>query len=61
MDRTKVLERCSEIGISQNELARRCEVSPAHMSNVLNDKRSPRTDLLKRMCRVLGFRPEEIW
>lgn len=61
MDRDKVRDRCAQIGISQNELARRCGVSPAHMSNVMAGKRSPRTDLLKRMCMVLGFRAEEIW
>lgn len=61
MDRDKVRDRCAELGMSQNDLARRCRVSPAHMSNVMCGKRSPRTDLLKRMCAILGFRPEEIW
>ena len=61
MDREKVLKRCEELDMSQNELARRCDVSSAHMSNVMSNKRSPRADLLKRMCAVLGFRPEEIW
>lgn len=56
-----VREKLSDMGMSQNELARRCGVSAAHMSNVLRGKRQPRLDLLHRMCEVLGVKPERIW
>lgn len=61
MNVDRIRETLSEKGMSQNEFARRCEVSAAHMSNVMNGKRQPRLDLLHRMCEVLGARPEEIW
>ena len=47
--------------ISQNEMARKLGISTAYMSNIINGKREPRADLLKRMCRLFGKKPEELW
>lgn len=61
MDVKAVKDALAALGMSQNELARRCGVSPAHMSNILSGKRDPRARLLRRMCETIGKRPEEIW
>ena len=36
-----VWELLDRLGISQNELARRCGFSPGHLSMLMNGKRSP--------------------
>lgn len=56
-----IREQCEKKGISQNELARLTGVSGAHMSNVMNERRDARVELLKRMCEVFGVKAEEIW
>lgn len=56
-----IREQCEKQGISQNELARRTGVSVAHMSNVMNQKRDARVELLKKMCGLFGVKAEEIW
>lgn len=61
MDVKAVKDALAELGMSQNELARRCGVSPAHMSNILSGKRDPRAKLLRSICETVGKRPEEIW
>lgn len=61
MDVKAVKDAIAALGMSQNELARRCGVSPAHMSNILSGKRDPRAKLLRRMCETIGKRPEDIW
>lgn len=50
-----------ENGISQNELARRLKVSPAHMSNIVRGKRDAKVELLKEMCRQFGKEPRDLW
>lgn len=61
MDVKAVKDALAALGMSQNELARRCGVSPAHMSNILSGKRDPRARLLRSICEIIGKRPEEIW
>lgn len=56
-----IREQCEKQGISQNELARRTGVSVAHMSNVMNQQRDARVELLKKMCKLFGVKAEEIW
>ena len=43
-----------ELDMSQNELARRCGITPGHLSLLMNWKRSPSPKLRGRMQRVLG-------
>lgn len=50
----------NELGISQNEMARRIGTSTATMSNIMTGKREPRADLVKRMCEVFGKDPKEL-
>ena len=45
----------------QNRSGCRTGVSVAHMSNVMNQKRDARVDLLKKMCELFGVKAEEIW
>ena len=61
MNAEAIREKCGEMGISQNELARRTGVSVAHMSNVMTGKRDARVGLLKKMCELFGVNAEEIW
>ena len=43
-----------ELDMSQNELARRCGITPGHLSLLINGKRSPSAPLRRRLQRVLG-------
>ena len=43
-----------ELNMSQNKLARRCGISPGHLSLLMNGKRGPSPKLRRRMQEVLG-------
>ena len=49
-----VWELLDRLGISQNELARRCGFSPGHLSMLMNGKRSPSPGARRRLMEVLG-------
>ncbi|MDE2778177.1 MAG: helix-turn-helix transcriptional regulator [Chloroflexota bacterium] len=49
-----VWELLDRLGISQNELARRCGFSPGHLSMLMNGKRSPSPHTRRRLMEVLG-------
>ena len=44
----------AELNMSQNELARRCGISPGHLSLLMNGKRGPSPKLRRRLQQVLG-------
>ncbi len=48
-----VWELLDQLGISQNELARRCGFSPGHLSMLMNGKRSPSPRARRRLMEVL--------
>ncbi|MDE2937558.1 MAG: helix-turn-helix transcriptional regulator [Chloroflexota bacterium] len=48
-----VWELLDRLGISQNELARRCRFSPGHLSMLMNGKRSPSPRARRRLMEVL--------
>jgi transcriptional regulator with XRE-family HTH domain len=50
----------AERDMSQNELARKVGCSCGHMSNIVNGRREPRTDVFKRMCEELRKKPQEL-
>ncbi|MYC36417.1 MAG: helix-turn-helix transcriptional regulator [Chloroflexi bacterium] len=49
-----VWELLDRLGISQNELARRCGFSPGHLSMLMNGKRSPSPRVRRNLMEVLG-------
>ena len=49
-----VWELLDRLGISQNELARRCGFSPGHLSMLMNGRRSPSPHARRRLMEVLG-------
>ena len=49
-----VWELLDRLGISQNELARRCGFSLGHLSMLMNGKRSPSPHARRRLQQVLG-------
>lgn len=49
-----VWELLDRLGISQNELARRCGFSPGHLSMLMNGKRSPSPRARRCLMEVLG-------
>lgn len=51
----------SEKGVSQNELAHRVGCSPATVNNIVSGKREPRIDVLRKICKELGKKPQELW
>jgi len=44
-------------GISINELARRMEVSPQHISKIESGKTNPSLNMLSKICEALGTEP----
>ncbi len=48
-----VWELLDRLGISQNELARRCGFSPGHLSMLMNGKRSPSPRVRRSLMEVL--------
>ena len=55
-----VWELLDRLGISQNELARRCGFSPGHLSMLMNGKRSPSPRVRRRLMEVLGVDDFEV-
>ncbi len=49
-----VWELPDRLGISQNELARRCGFSPGHLSMLMSGQRSPSLRARRRLMEVLG-------
>lgn len=50
----------AEREMSQNELARKVGCSYGQMSNIVNGRREPRTDIFKRMCDALRKKPQQL-
>ena len=55
-----VWELLDRLGISQNELARRCGFSPGHLSMLMNGKRSPSPRARRILMEVLGVDDFEV-
>ena len=55
--RTLVREKLAEQKISQAELARRLDVTPAMVTRYLTGQVAPGADLLERFFVALGYRP----
>ena len=54
LNRDAVWALLDQLGISQNELARRCGLSPGYMSLMMAGKRSPSPHTRRRLMQVLG-------
>ena len=54
LNRDAVWALLDRLGISQNELARRCGLSPGYMSLLMAGKRSPSPPTRRRLMQVLG-------
>ena len=58
IDREAVRERMRAQGISQNEVARRADISSGHLSQIMNGNRIPSPPVLKRLHVVLFQRTQ---
>lgn len=61
MNTRELAKAIEDLGISQNETARRANVSVSQMSLIVRGKREPKVSAFKRICQVLGKRAEELW
>lgn len=52
--------RAAELGLSGAEVARRAGLTATRYGHYLSDYREPDLATLVRICRVLGFRPDEL-
>ena len=52
--REAVWELLDQLGISQNELARRCGITSGHLSLLINGRRCPSPMLRRRLMQELG-------
>ena len=53
IDRRVIWDRMDELGISQNEAARRAGISSGHLSQIINGQRSPSARVLRSLHGVL--------
>ena len=53
IDRRVVWDRMDELGISQNEAARRAGISSGHLSQIMNGQRSPSAKVLRSLYAAL--------
>lgn len=49
IDRQFIWERMDELNVSQNEAARRAEISSGHLSQIMNGQRSPSARVLRKL------------
>ncbi len=57
----KIRERREALEMSQAELAKRIGVQASHVAYIEGDQRRPSLPLLKRMARVLGVDPRQLF
>ncbi len=50
-----------EDGRTKGEIARLCDLSPSHFSQILSGHRNPRIDTAIRICKVLDRGADEIF
>lgn len=55
-----VRERMASLGITQNELARRLNVDPSYVSQILNGHRRPGLDSLEAFAKALKIDPSDL-
>ena len=60
MNTQALKDALAERDMSQNELARKVGCSCGQMSNIVNGRREPRTDLFKLMCDALRKKPQKL-
>ena len=58
IDRRVVWDQMDELGISQNETARRAGISSGHLSQIMNGQRSPSARVLRKLHGVLFQRTQ---
>ena len=58
IDRQFIWERMDDLGVSQNEVARRAGISSGHLSQIMNGQRSPSAVVLRKLHGALFQRPK---
>ena len=59
IDRQFIWERMDELGVSQNEVARRAGISSAHLSQIMNGRSNPSATVLRRLHGALFQRTQD--
>lgn len=57
----QIRARLDELGMSQEDLAKKMGVSAAAVSLILASKRCPTVRTFKRLCAALEIDPKEVW
>lgn len=60
MDKRKLFDLMAEKGLTQAELADKAHVSRVSVWAMLKGGRTPRTDTVGKVARVLGVKPSEL-
>ena len=58
IDRQFIWEQMDNLGVSQNEVARRAGISSGHLSQIMNGQRSPSAVVLRKLHGALFRRPQ---
>lgn len=56
----RIMEACTALGISQAELARRCDLSPQRLNNYILNKRPPDLRSLVKIADALNVTPDDL-
>lgn len=59
--KNSIRERRKELGLSQEELAKKCEVSRQTVNAIENDKYDPTLTLVFRLAKELGTTVDELF
>ena len=59
--RNHIKEARLQRGLSQRELARRCNIANSNLCELETGKRKPWLKAIKNICRELGFSPEALF
>lgn len=61
MNTLELKKQIQDSGMSQNEVARKLDISIGYMSRIVNGKQEPRIDLFKNICKLFNKNPKEMW
>jgi len=56
-----IKKRCRDIGKSLGQVSRETGISRHHLSNIVNDKATPKIDTAYKIARALECNIEDLW
>ena len=54
----RIMQRRKELGLSQEKLAEKLDISKNHLSNIERGKQIPTTECIFKICNTIGYTPD---